>query len=63
MSDLSISDIETLAKSVGINIPEHLLIEVGHSLNGLLEALEAIPDCKWSNVEALPILIEDQSKD
>ena len=63
MTDLSISDIETLAKSVGVNIPEHLLIEVGHSLNGLLEALEAIPDCKWSNIEALPILIENQSKD
>ena len=55
MSDLSISDIETLAKSVGVNIPEHLLIEVGHSLNGVLEALEAIPNCEWSNVEALPI--------
>ena len=63
MADLSISDIETLAKSVGINIPEHLLIEVGHSLNGLLEALEAIPDCKWSNIESLPILIENQSID
>ena len=63
MADLSISDIETLAKSVGVNIPEHLLIEVGHSLNGLLEALEAVPNCKWANVEALPILIENQSKD
>ena len=63
MSDLSISDIEALAKAVDVDIPEHLLIEVGHSLNGLLEALEAIPNCEWSNVEALPILIETQLKD
>ena len=61
MSDLSISDIETLAKSVGVNIPEHLLIEVGHSLNGLLEALESIPNYEWAHIEALPILIETQS--
>ena len=61
MSDLSISDIETLAKSVGVNIPEHLLIEVGHSLNGLLEALETIPNYEWAHVEALPILKETQS--
>ena len=63
MADLSISDIETMGKFVGVNIPEHLLIEVGHSLNGLLEALAAIPNCEWSNVEALPILIETQLKD
>ena len=63
MADLSISEIETMAKSVGVNIPEHLLIEVGHSLNGLLEALAAIPNCEWSNVEALPNLIETQLKD
>ena len=63
MADLSISDIEALAKAVEVDIPEHLLIEVGHSLNGLLEALEAIPNCEWSNVEALPILIETQLKD
>ena len=63
MADLSNSDIETMAKSVGVNIPEHLLIEVGYSLNGLLAALAAIPNCEWSNVEALPILIETQLKD
>ena len=63
MADLSNSDIETMAKSVGVNIPEHLLIEVGYSLNGLLEALAAIPNCEWANVEALPILIETQLKD
>ena len=61
MSDLSISDIETLAKSVGVDIPEHLLIEVGYSLNGLLEALETIPNYEWAHVEALPILKETQS--
>ncbi len=63
VEDLSVSEIQTLAKSVGINIPEHLLEEVGYSLNGLLEALDTIPDYQWQHIEALPILIENQLKD
>ena len=63
MEDLSISEIKSLAKSAGINIPEHLLEEVGYSLNGLLEALDTIPDYQWQHIEALPILIENQLKD
>jgi hypothetical protein len=63
VESLSVSEIKTLAKSVGINIPEHLLEEVGYSLNGLLEALDTIPDYQWQHIEALPILIENQLKD
>tara|TARA_B100000586_G_C19733647_1_gene270847 strand:+ start:55 stop:246 length:192 start_codon:yes stop_codon:yes gene_type:complete len=63
MEDLSISEIKSLAKSAGINIPEHLLEEVGYSLNGLLEALDTIPNYQWQHIEALPIFIENQLKD
>lgn len=63
MEDLSISEIKSLAKSAGINIPEHLLEEVGYSLNGLLEALDTIPSYQWQHIEALPIFIENQLQD
>ena len=63
MEDLSISEIKSLAKSAGINIPEHLLEEVGYSLNGLLEALDTIPNYQWQHIEALPIFIGNQLKD
>ncbi len=63
MEDLSISEIKSLAKSAGINIPEHLLEEVGYSLNGLLEALDTIPNYQWQHIEALPIFIENQLQD
>tara|TARA_B100001013_G_scaffold288116_1_gene187919 strand:- start:866 stop:1057 length:192 start_codon:yes stop_codon:yes gene_type:complete len=63
VEDLSISEIKSLAKSAGINIPEHLLEEVGYSLNGLLEALDTIPNYQWQHIEALPIFIENQLQD
>lgn len=63
MEDLSISEIKSLAKSAGINIPEHLLEEVGYSLNGLLEALDTIPSYQWQHIEALPIFIENRLQD
>jgi len=63
VEDLSISEIKSLAKSAGINIPEHLLEEVGDSLNGLLEALDTIPNYQWQHIEALPIFIENQLQD
>ena len=63
MEDLSISEIKSLAKSAGINIPEHLLEEVGYSLNGLLEALDTIPNYQWQHIEALPIFIGNQLQD
>ena len=63
VEDLSVSEIQTLAKSVGIDIPDHLLEEVVYSLNGLLEALDTKPDYQWQHIEALPILIENQLKD
>jgi len=63
VEDLSISEIKSLAKAAGINIPEHLLEEVGYSLNGLLEALDTIPSYQWQHIEALPIFIENRLQD
>ena len=42
MADLSEADIVALAKAAGVHIPAELLAEVGYSLNGMLEALNAV---------------------
>ena len=57
MADLSESEIRALAKAAGVEIPEHLLTEVGYSLNGLLETLEKIPATDWEQLEPLPIVL------
>ena len=57
MTHLTDADITTLAKATGITIPPHLLTEVGHSLNGLLQALERIDVPELDEVEPLPIII------
>ncbi len=57
MADLSESEIRALAKAAGVEIPEHLLPEVGYSLNGLLETLENISVPDWEQIEPLPIVL------
>ena len=57
MSDLSESDIRALAKAAGVKIPEHLLTEVGYSLNGLLETLENISVPDLEQLEPLPVVL------
>ncbi len=57
MADLSESEIRALAKAAGVEIPEHLLLEVGYSLNGLLETLENISVSDWEQIEPLPIVL------
>ena len=57
MADLSELEIRALAKAAGVEIPEHLLTEVGYSLNGLLETLETISVPDWEQMEPLPIVI------
>ena len=57
MDDLSESEIRALAKAVGVEIPEHLLTEVGYSLNGLLETLKKISVPDWEQLEPLPIVV------
>ena len=56
MADLSESEIRALAKAAGVEIPEPLLLEVGYSLNGLLETLEKISVPDWEQIEPLPIV-------
>ena len=57
MAELPESDIRALAKAAGVEIPEHLLTEVGYSLNGLLETLENISVPDLEQIEPLPIVI------
>ena len=56
MNDLNESEIQALAKAAGVEIPSHLITEVGYSLNGLLEALDQIEAPGLSAVEPLPII-------
>jgi hypothetical protein len=57
MADLTDIEIRALAKAAGVEIPDHLLTEVGYSLNGLLETLEKISVPDWEQLEPLPIVI------
>ncbi len=56
MDELTEAEIAALAKAAGINIPSHLITEVGYSLNGLLEALGQIEVPGLDAVEPLPIV-------
>ena len=57
MSDLNDAEILALAKASGIAIPDDLLPEVRESLNGLLEALDAITEPDVAGIQALPIIV------
>lgn len=61
MPDLTNEEILTLAKAAGVDIPPHLVTEVGYSLNGLLEALSTIETSSLDQVEPLPIVIPPSS--
>ena len=61
MPDLTDAEILTLAKASGIEIPPQLVTEVGYSINGLLEVLDAIDVPGLDQVEALPIIIPPTS--
>lgn len=57
MADLSKADIQSLARAVGLDIQEPELTEVMHSLNALLESLDAINPPGLDEVEPLPIIL------
>ena len=57
MADLNDADVRALAKAADINIPDDLVSEVRESLNGLLEALEAITEPDIANIQPLPIIV------
>ena len=62
MTDLNDADIRALAKASDIKIPEDLVMEVRESLNGLIEALEAITEPEVANIEPLPIIVSDTAR-
>ena len=57
MADLSQADIQALGRAVGLDIQEPELTEVMHSLNALLESLDAINPPGLDEVEPLPIIL------
>ena len=62
MADLTDSDLLGLARAARIDIPAELVTEVGYSLNGLLDALEAAAGAAKgvNSVEPLPIVIPQE---
>ena len=62
MADLTDAEVRALAKASGINIPDDLLPEVRESLNGLLEALDAITEPDTANIEPLPIIVSGTAR-
>ncbi len=57
MADLTNEEIHALGRSVGLDIREPELTQVGYSLNALLEAMAAINAPGASFVEPLPITV------
>ena len=61
MPDLTNTEVQALGKAVGLNIQDPELTEVAHSLNAILELMDAIdPDSIGANaVEPLPLILPD----
>ena len=57
MADLTDAEVRALSNASGITIPDDLLPEVRESLNGLLEALDAIAEPDVAGIEPLPIIV------
>jgi hypothetical protein len=56
MADLSIDEITSLARAVGLQLPEALLAEVGHNLNALRELIDEVQASGLEQIEPLPII-------
>ena len=61
MSDLSKEEIQALAHSVALDIPEPQLTEVMNILNALLETLGEVDLPGLDEVEPLPIIPQQRS--
>lgn len=59
MKELSNEEIKTCAKLSGVDIPDDLLEQVAHNINGTIQALNSIEIHGLENVEPLPIVIKD----
>ncbi len=62
MADLTDSEVLALAKASSITIPDDLVTEVRESLNGLLEALEAIQEPDVADIQPLPIIVSETAR-
>ena len=57
MADLTNDEIHALGRSVGLDIQEPELTQVGYSLNAILEAMAAIDVPGANAVEPLPLIL------
>ena len=60
MPDLSNEEIHALGRSVGLDIQEPELTQVGYSLNAILEAMASIDAPGINAVEPLPLILPTQ---
>ena len=60
MPDLSNEEIRALGKSVGLDIQEPELTQVGYSLNAILEAMASIDAPGANAAEPLPLILPTQ---
>lgn len=60
MADLTNDEIRALGRSVGLDIREPELTQVGYSLNAILEAIDAIEVPGVNAVEPLPLILPVQ---
>lgn len=59
MAELTNQEIQALGRSVGLEIDEPELTQVGYSLNAILEAMAAIEVPGVNAVEPLPLILPD----
>ena len=60
MADLTNDEVRALGRSVGLDIQDPELTQVGYSLNAILEAMDAIEVPGINAVEPLPLIIPAQ---
>ena len=65
MADLTNDEVHALGRSVGLDIQEPELTQVGYGLNAILEAMAKIDAPGVNSVEPLPLILprsEDQDE-
>ena len=60
MADLTNEEIHALGRSVGLDIQEPELTQVGYSLNAILDAIAAIDVPGANAIEPLPLILRSQ---
>ena len=59
MADLTNQEVQALGKAVGLDVQEPELTEVAHSLNAILELMDATDLPEANAVEPLPFILPD----